>query len=63
MSVAADAIRLNVTITAAQASPRELRMRLVIATREAIQRAALNGRIRLEHAEELWRAVSDPERA
>ena len=56
-------IRLTIAVNPGGASPRELRSRFALALREAIARGCLAGRIDQAAAEELFRAIPDPERA
>jgi hypothetical protein len=58
-----DVIRLSLAFSGDDASPRELRARFAMALRQAVLRAALTGRIEVAYAEELWRAIPNPERA
>ncbi len=56
-------IRLIVAVNPKAATPREARTGFAAAIRQAIMRAFLAGRLDVDHAEELWRVVPDPERA
>jgi hypothetical protein len=58
-----DVIRLAITVDPQGATPRELRARFVHALRAAVFLAALAGHVDIAFAEELWRAIPDPERA
>jgi len=55
-------IQLSITVNPVGASPRELRARFVLALRQAIARAMINRRLELQHAEELWRVIPNPDR-